>query len=234
MRLYFLVFLVLLISFNPRTHEGCDLRCRKYTTKHITFQSTHPRGVRPLETRNHDQTKEFQSTHPRGVRHTYLAEAAPLLSFNPRTHEGCDSENKGKWASSYVFQSTHPRGVRHFKAIVNAYAHTFQSTHPRGVRLTPPFLYHTHFVFQSTHPRGVRLTYLSRYAKRSSFNPRTHEGCDKNVFEIQHQMDVSIHAPTRGATAYSAKYRILIYKSSHFANINQTITFKVIKSLEFL
>lgn len=44
----------------------------------------------------------------------------------------------------------------------------------------------------------------------------------------------SIHAPTRGATAYSAKYRILIYKSSHFANINQTITFKVIKSLEFL
>lgn len=46
--------------------------------------------------------------------------------------------------------------------------------------------------------------------------------------------NVSIHAPTRGATAYSAKYRILIYKSSHFANINQTITFKVIKSLEFL
>lgn len=45
---------------------------------------------------------------------------------------------------------------------------------------------------------------------------------------------VSIHAPTRGATAYSAKYRILIYKSIHFANINQTITFKVIKSLEFL
>lgn len=45
---------------------------------------------------------------------------------------------------------------------------------------------------------------------------------------------VSIHAPARGATAYSAKYRILIYKSSHFANINQTIIFKVIKSLEFL
>lgn len=48
------------------------------------------------------------------------------------------------------------------------------------------------------------------------------------------KLEVSIHAPTRGATAYSAKYRILIYKSSHFANINQTITFKVIKSLEFL
>ena len=69
---------------------------------------------------------------------------------------------------------------------------------------------------------------------KASFNPRTHEGCDSTGAGKHVVIDVSIHAPTRGATAYSAKYRILIYKSSHFANINQTITFKVIKSLEFL
>lgn len=59
-------------------------------------------------------------------------------------------------------------------------------------------------------------------------------GCDLYHHVRTGWQMVSIHAPTRGATAYSAKYRILIYKSSHFANINQTITFKVIKSLEFL
>lgn len=61
--------------------------------------------------------------------------------------------------------------------------------------------------------RGATLLVLLLSILKLCFNPRTHEGCD---------------------IAYSAKYRILIYKSSHFANINQTITFKVIKSLEFL
>ena len=89
----------------------------------------------------------------------------------------------------------------------------FQSTHPRGVRRFVPRFSGYKFKFQSTHPRGVRRAVI--VTTDSTFV-------------------VSIHAPTRGATAYSAKYRILIYKSSHFANINQTITFKVIKSLEFL
>ena len=157
-----------------------------------------------------------------------------------------------------MFQSTHPRGVRLLVCPTRSITSRFQSTHPRGVRpvsarillrltivsIHAPTRGATDFCspfsccttvsihaptrgatwqsftsrsvvsqFQSTHPRGVR------------HNPRSKQ---------YYTSSVSIHAPTRGATAYSAKYRILIYKSSHFANINQTITFKVIKSLEFL
>ena len=82
---------------------------------------------------------------------------------------------------------------------------------------------------------GCDICIMFKRNRINRFNPRTHEGCDLRNGTKRYVLDfVSIHAPTRGATAYSAKYRILIYKSSHFANINQTITFKVIKSLEFL
>ena len=100
------------------------------------------------------------------------------------------------------FQSTHPRGVRlgftwyGFRMIcVSIHAPTrgatapllaspprqlFQSTHPRGVRLNLDYSMMKTIEFQSTHPRGVR-----------------HEiHVDNELSRI-----VSIHAPTRGATA---------------------------------
>ena len=134
-----------------------------------------------------------------------------------------------------MFQSTHPRGVRPFRPLSQGRASKFQSTHPRGVRHKISEQAYQDAKFQSTHPRGVRRKGNGVKAQQvAGFNPRTHEGCDKFDAGYFNDTNVSIHAPTRGATAYSAKYRILIYKSSHFANINQTITFKVIKSLEFL
>ena len=60
-------------SFNPRTHEGCDLIC---TLLKRCFM--------------------FQSTHPRGVRHLKISTISRALSFNPRTHEGCDLVNKDR------------------------------------------------------------------------------------------------------------------------------------------
>ena len=99
------------------------------------FQSTHPRGVRPramftisgvptisihAPTRGATQLSSanaraipFQSTHPRGVRH--LIEGGEDNGgdyFNPRTHEGCDTDKTKLDEIQVVFQSTHPRGVR--------------------------------------------------------------------------------------------------------------------------
>ena len=57
-------------------------------------------------------------------------------------------------------------------------------------------------LFQSTHPHGVRR--LRRYCPSPvspSFNPRTHTGCDLILSPPYPYTDVSIHAPTRGATA---------------------------------
>ena len=40
------------------------------------------------------------------------------------------------------------------------------------------FVYNGITMFQSTHPRGVRPTTTQSWCLPSSFNPRTHEGCD--------------------------------------------------------
>ena len=56
--------------------------------------------------------------------------------------------------------------------------------------------------FQSTHPRGVRPPCPSWCATSpTSFNPRTHEGCDADARPQGRGHEVSIHAPTRGATS---------------------------------
>ena len=57
----------------------------------LTFQSTHPRGVRLGASQPFVSLVKFQSTHPRGVR-LQLGFAILLMVFK--------------------FQSTHPRGVR--------------------------------------------------------------------------------------------------------------------------
>ena len=102
----------------------------------VLFQSTHPRGVR-LDTgipggrqvlvSIHAPTwgatffkvfvrlfNAFQSTHPRGVRHSALLKRITRVSFNPRTHVGCDSAPAFHPIRGCLFQSTHPRGVRHW------------------------------------------------------------------------------------------------------------------------
>ena len=56
----------------------------------LMFQSTHPHGVRlPLACLVPRQ-QQFQSTHPHGVRQSKVNLLRNRLSFNPRTHTGCD------------------------------------------------------------------------------------------------------------------------------------------------
>ena len=76
--------------FNPRTHVGCDCCASALAKCLLAFQSTHPRGVRPIKMHGLFVFKKFQSTHPRGVRH--------LCTVNKKR--------------TAPFQSTHPRGVR--------------------------------------------------------------------------------------------------------------------------
>ena len=58
------------------------------------FQSTHPRGVRPM-------LRYHSCRHPR--------------CFNPRTRVGCDPPLGARSKLVQLFQSTHPRGVRHWQ-----------------------------------------------------------------------------------------------------------------------
>ena len=171
--------------FQSRTCEGCDGKSNCGKTALRWFQSTHPRGVRPL----------------------LLMIRSSDTSFNPRTRVGCDcflriqttymlvSIHAPAWGATVAktsilvgemaFQSTHPRGVRPpaktwrhphpasfnprtrvgcDKAIQTGLdvLREFQSTHPRGVRLPDAPASEPDEKFQSTHPRGVRLYNVQR------------------------------------------------------------------------
>ena len=112
-----------------------------------------------------------------------------------------------------MFQSTHPRGVRLQEGIYLAPASQFQSTHPRGVRQKTVDLTKAEEEFQSTHPRGVR--------------PFIHVGSFVNG-------EVSIHAPTRGATRISCFYRVNdMFQSTHPRGVRPKMWLKYQKQLKF-
>ena len=80
---------------------------------YVLFQSTHPHGVRRLQQQSGngsygvsihaptwgatynatgiDPHNLFQSTHPHGVRLPKIVFILKAVSFNPRTHMGCDT-----------------------------------------------------------------------------------------------------------------------------------------------
>ena len=118
----------------------------------------------------------FQSTCPRGARPMLIRSNPVRLDFNPRAHEGHDIVMYDK-RMAMRFQSTCPRGARLcFIFVVNDNC-KFQSTCPRGARrhvhnflhIFPDFNPRAHeghdfrsqinrpyFIFQSTCPRGAR------------------------------------------------------------------------------
>ena len=60
------------------------------------FQSTLPRGERRSTAYQMAFSQKFQSTLPRGERHSFLFPPARMPHFNPRSHEGSDSNFRQK------------------------------------------------------------------------------------------------------------------------------------------
>jgi len=79
---------------------------------------------------------------------------------------------------SFVFQSTRPRGARHVPGFIAEFSHSFN---PRAHAGRDP-------------ERG------SAALDGPGFNPRAHAGRDPGNTDTSRFFDVSIHAPTRGAT----------------------------------
>ncbi len=104
-------------GFNPRTRAGCDPWPSSDYTPQWSFQSTHPRRVRP------------EDTYP-GPDEDGVSIHAPAQGATSGVVVGTTIDDQ--------FQSTHPRRVR---PCVTSGAisrrSTFQSTHPRRVRRQP-------------------------------------------------------------------------------------------------
>ena len=125
--------------------------------------------------------------------------------FNSRTREGCDVSFLRSEYRRPVFQFTHPGGVRRARGVLLCLACVqFQFTHPGGVRHLDTRLIRSQGTFQFTHPGGVR-----RYTKLSDDRVKrfqfTHPGGVRrtSALAIVHAIDVSIHAPGRGATVWT-------------------------------
>ena len=212
-------------SFNPRTHEGCDSWIGGNATEMRVSIHAPTRGATSLAYTEHQEGLVSIHAPTRGATTCSAEPNSCLLSF----------------------QSTHPRGVRRINPLCLC---QFQSTHPRGVRLAfEQGLFAADSVSIHAPTRGAtgypQLTLFSC----QSFNPRTHEGCDKGLldsvkkrggFQSTHPRGVrladiaeyfesqlvSIHAPTRGATSLDVMWpQITMFQSTHPRGVRRLIYF---------
>ena len=209
--------------FNPRTHTGCDLWV--YIVHSIGVVSIHAptRGATLLVGLHTADTGVSIHAPTRGA--TLGLGVVGLIqhvSIHAPTRGATSIIDRGLY--KFGFQSTHPHGVRQGQtsgqdcplevsihaptrgatsscSSVPLYFLSFQSTHPHGVRRHFRAVMASVGLFQSTHPHGVRQTREGPFRSiATSFNPRTHTGCDTTTQFQGRKSKVSIHAPTRGAT----------------------------------
>ena len=126
-----------------------------------------------------------------------------MCSFNPRAREGRDLRGNCRSRSSRMFQSTRPRGARHSASVAGTKpVRKFQSTRPRGARRAGRLGVYPCRSFNPRAREGRDI--FSQYQcllNLYSFNPRAREGRDTaDCFSDGMLIEVSIHAPARGAT----------------------------------
>jgi len=120
-------------GFNPRTHAGCDYMAGQHPGSIPVSIHAPTRGATE-EKVNYSKSTAFQSTHPRGVRPPGSRIQRGLLCFNPRTHAGCDGQGIGYAVALGVSIHAPTRGATPSNSRTIPTDRLFQSTHPRGVR----------------------------------------------------------------------------------------------------
>ena len=123
----------------------------------------------------------------------------PRQGFNSRAHGGRDPCSCAWLRGSRRFQFTRPRGAR---LATTGLCGIFEvSIHaPTGGATPPARRRRRRQAFQFTRPRGARRPYGRGAGRRSRFNSRAHGGRDLQRRDACGAAQVSIHAPTGGAT----------------------------------
>ena len=141
---------------------------------------TFPCGVRHAKADVYVNGSLFQSTHPHRVRLARFDQYQAIITFNPRTHTGCDNISTRKRRTRNTFQSTHPHRVRRVSSTSSGTAVNHLSIHAPT--------------------QGATINLAKCLPEEGTFNPRTHTGCDKGDIIGFSRKNLSIHAPTQGAT----------------------------------
>ncbi len=179
--------------FNPRSHKGSD-RCLD-PGRFVEYISIHaPTRGATFTRKSFSACFLFQSTLPQGER---LPGSVFIFSIRR-------------------FQSTLPQGERHEERAQRMNTKKFQSTLPQGERHFMLFFNHLKFDFNPrSHKGSDASTSVSKSALRY-FNPRSHKGSDdENIDYDGIKNNISIHAPTRGATTSDVCKRFIQLISIH-------------------
>ena len=201
--------------FNPRSREGNDAYLPRVRPVYGEFQSTFPRGERPVllvsspyhsycfnprsREGNDSLHKKYISFgyrfNPRSREGNDLCCPSPLaivVCFNPRSREGNDGDGKSVFHIFFLFQSTFPRGERH-QPVGRPQRARAVSIHVPARGTTNAFnAEQTEKTFQSTFPRGERRISASKSVQAQAFQstfPRGErlqtEGKHRNCYEFQ-------------------------------------------------
>ena len=189
----------------------------------MKFQSALPRGERRSEIVIQSDNRKFQSALPRGERRRTALRRSVRSCISIRAPTRGATMGAGHWSLIPLFQSALPRGERRRRHTASGCTILFQSALPRGERRLEPWKRNLPSVFQSALPRGERLVIGSvlggntlfqsalprgerqvsiyqDYLIYCNFNPRSHEGSDPLCCSLDFEIQISIRAPTRGAT----------------------------------
>ena len=124
-----------LVNFNPRSREGSDTKNIVGKIHVFQFQSSLPRGERPLLISLTFSLQQFQSSLPRGERPfrdlTYISIPPQFQSSLPRGERLLTGVMLTEW---FLFQSSLPRGERQITWLRKSLLTKFQSSLPRGER----------------------------------------------------------------------------------------------------
>ena len=143
--------------FNPRTRVGCDVITPARLICSFEFQSTHPRGVRPLPPLHATYRIPISIHAPAwGATAWHLPSRSIVCHFNPRTRVGCDHGNISIKEVIFYFNPRTRVGCDCEQAALA----------PAGAHFNP-----------RTRVGCDRLG-ADHYALRYHFNPRTRVGCD--------------------------------------------------------
>ena len=184
--------------FNPRTHMGCDRDGQREDEHPIvsihaptwgaTWTNSSPSGPTGFNPRTH-----------MGCDRISVLSTSNSACFNPRTHMGCDgyrpSTCKGRRVSIHAptWGATDSPSPCFLSVGFNP------RTHMGCDLLTPKTKQYAGSFNPRTHMGCDRRTQAHRL-HHPCFNPRTHMGCDIMLSVFDEVTNVSIHAPTWGAT----------------------------------
>ena len=184
----------------PARGATVSSRSRKRTS--CSFQSTRPRGARPaLPCARRDGSRVSIHAPARGATPKLGLPSSWPIGFNPRAREGRDWRCNTPTGTSRCFNPRAREGRDRLTRPIRITRPCFNPRAREGRDYRYCLQRAVHKEFQSTRPRGARPARHTCSQPRRTFQSTRPRGARRPVLHVLHDdVDVSIHAPARGAT----------------------------------